>query len=168
MREGLEAVEEEFVGGSAGGVRLLPGDQVAQGCNLLVELRPRLRAMRVADLGVERRNRMDRARAHGLQEAVADRMPVLIRSDRWDGQNVSHARHRVVTPHRFRHQIELFLVERRARLARVRRLSARGQRGGQRLELLGEVLSAFRTDAVLEPLVKDEGVPQVDDGALIG
>src|ERR1700674_488780 len=95
-------------------------------------------------------------------------MPLALRLRRRDGQTISHLSDSLVALNEFRNAAELRLIEGPASLALPRRFGRLRQRIFECFQLAREILRALRLHAVLQALIKDEGVAQIDDRVLVG
>ena len=102
-------------------LRLRFGEPISHELHVLIEEHPVVRAIRVTDDGVFVHNRMNFAGADRAEQAVADRMPLIILPEWRNSQDVCHLRQSLVTLNHGSDVIEFRLVEIFAHL-RVRAL----------------------------------------------
>src|SRR5262245_17359270 len=103
--------------------------------------------------------------ADRAEQAVADRMPLIILLERRNSQDVCHLRQSFVALNHGSDVIEFCFVEILSHCALARGRCRARDAARKTLKFGSEILSALRLNAVFQSLIQRESVPQIQDGA---
>ena len=129
-------------------LRLRFGEPISHELHVLIEEHPVVRAIRVTDDGVFVHNRMNFAGADRAEQAVADRMPLIILPEWRNSQEVCHLRQSLVTLNHGSDVIEFRLVEIFAHLAFARCRCCTGNSAFEAVKFGSEILCALGLNAI--------------------
>src|SRR5215468_6798815 len=135
---------------------------------MLIEELPIVSAVSVADDCVFRHNPVNFTDGHRAKQTVTNRKPFPIWLERWNSQNVCHVRQMFVTLNHLSDVIEFRFIEILTHRALARCRCCAWDTACETLKFCSESLCTLRLNAVFQPLIQRESIPQIQDGALIG